>query len=258
MRILSVLHPGGGHSGVLRERAAGGGHELVDWTPGRGEPIPGPREAFDALAVFGGGMNVHEAGRLPWMQGEMELLRDAVARGTPAIGLCLGGQLLAHAHGGEVHRAREPEIGWFDVELTEAGVADPLLGRFPPRFLAYEWHSYAFELPTGAVELARSAVCIQAYRLGERAWGVQFHPEVTPDIVRHWSEDFESDPDAVQQGFDPAAALALAEERLPAWMDLGRALFDGFLEEALRTRAARAPARAPAQSAAPGPPLPRG
>jgi GMP synthase-like glutamine amidotransferase len=259
MRILSVLHPGGGHSGMLRECARAAGHELVEWTPGLGDPIPGPRAGFDALAVFGGGMNVHEAGRLPWLQGEIELVRDALTDGQPLIGVCLGAQLAAAAGGAEVRRAAEPEIGWFDVELTEAGAADPLLGRLPARFCAYEWHSYAFDLPTGAVELARSAVCTQACRLGERAWAVQFHPEVTPDIVRAWSEDFESDPDAVHQGFDPAAALAEAERRLPGWMEIGRALFGGFLEQAaLRTRAARAPAPARAAAAAPaGPPPPR-
>jgi GMP synthase-like glutamine amidotransferase len=260
MRILSVLHPGGGHSGMLRECARAAGHELVEWTPGLGDPIPSRREAFDALAVFGGGMNVHEAARLPWLQGEIELVRDALADGQPLIGVCLGGQIAAAAAGAEVRRAAEPEIGWFDVELTEAGAADPVLGRLPERFCAYEWHSYAFDLPARAVELARSAVCTQAYRLGDRAWAVQFHPEVTPDIVRAWSEDYASDPDAVQQGFDPAAALAVAERRLPGWMEIGRALFDGFLEAAaLRTRAARAPAPPPAApSAAPALPRPRG
>src|SRR5688500_5427097 len=120
MRILSVLHPGGGHSGVLRERAGAAGHELVEWIPGHGDPLPGPRASFDALAVFGGGMNVHEAGRLPWLQGEIELVRDALAGGQPLIGVCLGAQIAAAAAGAEVRRATEPEIGWFDVELTEA------------------------------------------------------------------------------------------------------------------------------------------
>jgi len=256
MRILSVRHPGGGHSGLLAERAREADHELIEWTPGAGEPIPGPREAFDALAIFGGGMNVHEAAKLPWMQGEIELLRDALADGEPVLGVCLGAQLLATAAGAEVRRASEPEIGWFTVERTAAGAADPLLGRLPERFLAYEWHSYAFDLPAGAVELARTAVCPQAYRLGDSAWGVQFHPEVTPDVEREWTEDFASDPDAVRQGFDPAVALAQAAERLPAWMDIGRALFDGFLDAAaLRTRAgAPAPAAAAPAAAAPPPP----
>jgi GMP synthase-like glutamine amidotransferase len=251
MRILGVLHPGGGSSGLLAERA---GEALVEYVPGRGDPLPGRREDFAALVVFGGGMNVRDAGRLPWLRGEMELLADALAAGTPVLGICLGAQLLAAAAGAEVHRAREPEIGWFEVARTGE---DPVLGALPPSFVAYEWHSYAFELPAGAVELARSAVCPQAFRLGESAWGVQFHPEVTPAIVRKWAYDFESDPDAVRLGLDPQAHVAAAARRLPAWMDLGRRLFDAFLATT-RAAAGRPAAERPAARAAAVPPLPRG
>ena len=185
----------------------------------------------------------------------MELLREALQAGVPALGVCLGAQLLASAAGAEVRRSPSPEIGWFDVELTPEGADDPLLGRLPGRFLAYEWHSYAFALPAGAVELARSAACPQAFRLGETAWGVQFHPEVVPEIVEAWALDYESDPDAIALGFDPAAHIAEAAERLPAWMALGRALFEGFLTAAA---AAGPPVREPAARAAPAPPPPRG
>lgn len=229
MRILSVLHPGGGHSGVLGDRARAAGHALVEWSPGAGEPLPEPLPEWDALAVFGGGMNVHEADRLPWLAGEVELIREALERGTPVVGVCLGSQLLARAAGAEVRRAGRPEIGWLEVERTDA--ADPLFAALPDRFTAYQWHSYAFDLPAGATELARSAVCPQAFRLGD-AWGVQFHPEVTPDIVAGWIDDYESDPDAVAQGFDPAAAHAEAADRIASWNVIGGALFDGWLRAA--------------------------
>ncbi|MGH2967960.1 MAG: type 1 glutamine amidotransferase, partial [Solirubrobacteraceae bacterium] len=176
----------------------------------------------------------------------------------PTLGVCLGAQLLAAAAGAEVRRGEAPEIGWFEVARTAAGGRDPVLGRLPERFLAYEWHSYTFDLPAGAVELARSAVCSQAYRLRDRAWGVQFHPEVTPAIVREWALDFESDPDAVRLAFDPVAHLAEAGRRLPDWMELGRRLFDGFLEAATAAAAAGPRAPAAAARAAPAPPLPRG
>jgi GMP synthase (glutamine-hydrolysing) len=259
MRILAVLHPGAGLTGVLGERAARGGHEVVEWTPADAERLPGRLAAFDAAVVFGGGMNVRDAERLPWLHGEIELLRDALEARLPVLGVCLGAQLVAAAAGAEVRRARTPEIGWLEVELSAAGTRDPVLGRLPERFTAYEWHSYAFDLPAGAVELARSPVCPQAFRLGDAAWGVQFHPEVTPEIVREWALDYESDPDAVALGLEPAAHIALAERRLPEWMALGRRLFDGFLDEAVTRRAAAGPA-APraAAAAAPGPPLPRG
>jgi GMP synthase (glutamine-hydrolysing) len=237
MRILSVLHPGGGHSGLMRERAARAGHELLEWRAVDGAERPA---GADAIAVFGGGMNVADAARLPWLDEEIELLRDALEDGTPVLGVCLGAQLLAAAAGAEVRRAERPEIGWFDVERTAAGAGDPLLGALPERFTAYQWHSWAFALPDGAVELARSPVCPQAYALGS-AWGVQFHPEVTEDILDAWIADVASDPDAVAQDYAAGARIGLSE-RLAAWNALGRTLFDAWLAAA----AARvtAPARA--------------
>ena len=255
MRVLGVRHPGGGTCGLLAERCDADGHELVEWIPGAGEPMPAPPTEFDAVAVFGGGMNVRDADRLPWMRAEVELLRDALQLDVPVLGVCLGAQLLATAAGAEIRRSPSPEIGWFDVARCFEGERDPIFAGLPARFLAYEWHSYAFALPAGSVELARSAACPQAFRLGETAWGVQFHPEVVPEIVREWALDYESDPDAIAMGFDPPAHIAEAAERLPAWMDIGRDLFEAFLTAASAAR--RAPLAAAARSAQ-DPPPPRG
>ncbi len=255
MRVLGVRHPGGGTCGLLAERCEADGHELVEWIPGAGEAMPVPAGELDAIVVFGGGMNVRDVDRLPWLRAEIELLRDALLDGTPVLGVCLGAQLLAAAAGAEVRRSPSPEIGWFDVARTEEGALDPLLGGLPGRFLAYEWHSYTFALPAGSVELARSAACPQAFRLGEYAWGVQYHPEVVPEIVREWALDYRSDPDAIAMGFDPPAHIAEAAERLPAWMEIGRVLFAAFLTAA--SAAPRAPLAAGARSA-PAPPRPPG
>jgi GMP synthase-like glutamine amidotransferase len=235
MRVLSILHPGGGHSGLLRERASAAGHELVEWTPGAGEPLPAPLGDFDAIAVYGGGMNVADHERLPWLTGELELLREALERRIPLLGVCLGAQLVAAAAGAEVYRVPAPEIGWFEVERVAAGTGDPVLGGLPERFTAYQWHSYACRLPAGAVELARSPVCTQAYVIGDYAWGVQFHPEVTPDVLDAWIDDYASDPDAVAARMDPAAARAELPERLGPWNAIGRQLFDGWLAAAAVT-----------------------
>jgi GMP synthase-like glutamine amidotransferase len=236
MRILSVLHPGGGHSGVLRDAAAAAGHALLEWTPGAGEPLPGRLDDYDGIAVFGGGMNVADQDRLPWLTGEIELLRDALAAGTPLIGVCLGAQLLVEAAGGEVHRVEAPEIGWFEVERLPASDDDPVVGALPARFTAFQWHSYACRLPAGAVELARSPVCPQAFVLGGSAWGVQFHPEVTPDILEEWFDDYDSDPDAVRLGLDPEAAKAEVPERIGPWNAIGLELFGAWLTAAGRVR----------------------
>jgi GMP synthase-like glutamine amidotransferase len=237
MRILSILHPGGGNSGLLRDSAAAEGHELVEWTPGAGEALPGALGDFDAVAVFGGGMNVVDQDRLPWLAGELELLRDALARRVPLLGVCLGAQLIAAAAGGEVHRIEDPEIGWREVERLPGADDDPVLGALPERFTAFQWHSYASRAPAGAVELARSPVCPQAYVLDGHAWGVQFHPEVTPEVLDEWIGDFGSDPDAVRLGFDPDAARAEVPRRIGTWNEIGRRLFDAWLAAAAELRA---------------------
>jgi GMP synthase (glutamine-hydrolysing) len=239
VRILSILHPGGGHSGVLAARAEAGGHRLDEWIPATEESPPEPPESYDALVVLGGGMNVDETHRHPYLRAEIELLAESLRRGQPVLGICLGAQLLASAAGASVHRARTAEIGWREVDLCSAAAADHVVGALPRRFTAYQWHSYAFEIPFGAVELARNEVCPQAYRLGECAWGVQFHPEVTEEILAGWFASYEVDSDAVAMGFDPAMATAELAGRLPHWNLLGGILFDAFMT-AVSARAARA------------------
>jgi GMP synthase (glutamine-hydrolysing) len=179
-------------------------------------------------------MNVTDQDRLPWMTGEIELLRDAHATGMPLLGVCLGAQLLVTAAGGEVFRVEDPEIGW--LEVSRPPTADPVAGALPERFTAFQWHSYACRLPAGAVELASSPVCPQVFALDGHAWGVQFHPEVTTDILDEWFDDYESDPDAVRLGFDPDAARAAAGDHLADWNAIGRTLFDAWLAAAARVR----------------------
>ena len=109
--------------------------------------------------------------------------------------------------------APEPEIGWHDVTLTAEGADDPLLAPLAPGFEAFEWHSYEFGLPAGATPLARSAACLQACRLGEAAWAIQFHAEVTAKDAEAWIDDYRSDEDAVRIGLDPDALRAETRSR---------------------------------------------
>ena len=117
--------------------------------------------------------------------------------------MCLGAQLLAEAAGAPARRAPEPEIGWHDVEVTAEGAADPLLAPLAPRFSAFQWHSYEFPLPPGARALARSPVCLQAFRAGSGV-GIQFHAEVSAADAQDWIDDYRS-PRTPCDGVDPEA-----------------------------------------------------
>lgn len=222
MRVLSLTHGPSVGPGVFGDAVRDAGHELVGWSVPEAERPP---EGYDAILVFGGAMHPDQEGRHSWLQRELRFLDLELERGTPIFGVCLGAQLLARAAGARVLPASEPEVGWLEVELTAAGATDPVSSSLPERFEAFQWHSYTHELPEGAVELARSRVCTQAFRLG-RSVGVQFHPEITFDHVTLWLGE---DPN------DVSDAPALRKEtalRIGAWNELGRSLCAAFLADA--------------------------
>ncbi len=174
-------------------------------------------------------MNVDEGERHGWIAEEVGLLRGLLEREVPLMGLCLGGQLLAQAAGAEPRRASRPEIGWHQVEVTPEGADDPLLGPLAPAFEVFQWHSYEFPLPPGAVPLAGSEVCLQAARIGECAYALQFHPEVSRTDALHWVDDYEADPDAVRIGVDPAVLGPETGRKIGAFNQLGHELCGRWL-----------------------------
>jgi GMP synthase-like glutamine amidotransferase len=224
MRVLAVVHQDDAGPGVFADSVRARGDSLEEWRPDRGEAPP---SGFDAVMVFGGAMDTGDP--LPWLPAEKAFLRDVVASGAPVLGVCLGAQLLAEAAGGSVRRAPTAEIGWVQVEVDGRG--DPLMAGLPERFIAFSWHTYEAVPPEGGVALARSPNCLQAYRLdGAPVWGIQFHAEVSAADMRHWIENFHTDPAAA--GLDPEALLAESAPRLEGWNGLGRALCTRFLEAA--------------------------
>jgi GMP synthase-like glutamine amidotransferase len=219
VKVLALTHGPSVGPGVFEDSVRDGGHELVEWQV----PVDGvPTHAADAVIVLGGAMHPDQEEQHGWLSPELEYLRGLLERGTPLFGVCLGSQLLARAAGASVFRSAEPEVGWLPVELTEAAASDPVAASLPQRFDAFQWHHYTHELPAGAVELARSRVCTQAFRL-ERAWGVQFHPEVRAAQVEAWLSE---DPDDVA---DPPALREATRARIEDWNDLGRGLCAAFL-----------------------------
>jgi GMP synthase (glutamine-hydrolysing) len=224
MRVLSVTHGPSVPGGVFDEVVEDAGHELERWVVPLGGTPQGV-SSYDAVMVFGGSMHPDQDERFGWLQREAEVLREALSENVPVLGVCLGAQMLARAAGAWVGPAREPEVGWFEVELTREGRADPVLGVLPPRTEAFQWHHYTFEIPIGAVELARSDVCTQAFQVGERAWGIQFHAEVTLEMVQAWTAEDPDDLPLPAEDF-----LAATRARIAEWNEHGRALCRAFLD----------------------------
>lgn len=136
---------------------------------------------LDLVIVMGGPMSVNDEAVFPWLVEEKQFLRDAVQRGLPIIGICLGAQLIASALGARVYPNSAREIGWFEIEATPSA-SDVF--RFPHRTSVFHWHGETFDLPAGATRLAKSAACAnQAFQIGKRVIGLQFHLEMTPECI---------------------------------------------------------------------------
>jgi GMP synthase (glutamine-hydrolysing) len=187
MRVLVLQHIACEHPGVFSEVMRERDVEQVPVELDEDEPLPDWRE-FDAVVAMGGPMGAGDDAEHPWLGPEKRLVRDAVERGRPFLGVCLGVQLLAASLGARVYEA-EPEVGLLPVELTAEGRGDPLFAGLDDRLISLQWHGDTFDLPSRAVRLARSpTVPNQAFRAGERAYGVQFHLEVTGEMAREWGE----------------------------------------------------------------------
>ena len=174
-------------------------HRLV--SVHRGEPVPTSAEPYAGACSLGGNMSANDP--LPWIDEELAFLRDAVDRGVPIIGHCLGGQLLAKALGAAVYRSPWKEMGWLPVEVVDVALVNEWLGSAAPGEL-FHWHGDAFDLPPGARRLLASALTPNQACVVERAAvehvGMQFHIEMTPELVTAWAND-------------PGAAGEVAEER---------------------------------------------
>jgi GMP synthase (glutamine-hydrolysing) len=234
--VLAVIHGDEARSGIFGPAAEARGHAIEEWSVGSGSPPPRPLDHYGAVIVFGGAMHADQDHLHPWLHDETLLLQELLDRHVPLLGVCLGAQLIARAAGGRVSRMREPEVGWYPVELTGQGSRDPVFASLPARFDAFQWHFYTYELPPGAVELARSPVCTQAFRLGDAAWGVQFHPEVKLAQIEGWSREDPEEGEEIPGG--PEALLEATYPRIERWNELGRGLCAGFLATAEDLRAA--------------------
>jgi len=231
--VVAVLHnlqrPFLGHAGPALRAA---GVELDERFLRAGDPLPAPDEA-NGIVVLGGEQTAPD----PALGEQAALLREATALGVPVLGVCLGAQLLAHAHGGEVRKLAKRHLDWLELTPLPAAEGDPVLGSLPPGAAGVHWNEDGFALPDEAVELLRSpADSGEGFRLGACSWGVQFHPELDDAALDDWYVDWH---DALAAaGVTEEDARAADREHLPRQRALSEAIFGGFGRVVARRAAA--------------------
>lgn len=159
-----------------------------------GDVLPDGLRGYSALISLGGPMNVDEEIKYPFLKQEKLLLKEAIQKDFPTLGVCLGAQMIARAAGASVKPGPKKEIGWYPLSLTPSGMSDPLFDEWTTPIHVFQWHGDTFEIPGNALHLASSSLFQnQAFRLGRRIYAFQFHVEITPDMIQDWIKTYEGE-----------------------------------------------------------------
>ncbi|MBI5873689.1 MAG: type 1 glutamine amidotransferase [Candidatus Omnitrophica bacterium] len=178
------------------------------------------------VVVLGGPMNVYEEEKYPFLKAEKALIKKAIENDIPTIGICLGAQLIACVLGSQVRRAPIKEIGWYDIVFEESAKKDVLLKGLCPQMKVFQWHEDTFDLPAGAVLLAKNNGINQAFRSGGHVWGLQFHIEVNDGMILSWFDEY------VKVGSEELSCSKIMAEYLAIAKDLeakAESIYSAFL-----------------------------
>jgi GMP synthase (glutamine-hydrolysing) len=189
-------------------------------------------DKYDGLIILGGPMCLDQMESHPHLLTEIEAIRTAMQLQMPVFGICLGAQLIAAALGARVYKNPVKEIGWYDVTPTTAGIKDPLFSTFNGTERIFQWHGDTFDLPHGAVHLASSPDCAnQAFRFGDRTYGLQFHLEVDEALIHRWLKTPVHLRELEQLGgtIDPVQILTETPQHIANTISLGDRLFGEFI-----------------------------
>jgi GMP synthase (glutamine-hydrolysing) len=186
-RILVFQHVAAEPLGTLNALMRKRGHPLRFVNFERNPQAQPSVDHYQGLVVLGGPMNVQDLPQRPHLRTELQVIERALEQDKPVLGICLGAQLLAHVLGAPVGKHAQSEIGWYRLRLTDAGRGDPVLSPLGVETSVFQWHSCSFAMPAGAVHLAETDTCQnQAFRYGEKAYGLQFHLEASANLIERW------------------------------------------------------------------------
>ncbi|WP_456474444.1 type 1 glutamine amidotransferase [Candidatus Pyrohabitans sp.] len=222
MRLLAIENAEGEHLGCFEELAEARGISVEYRRLWRGADLEKALD-YDLIVILGGPMSVNDEDSYPYLAVEKAVIRRALAEDKPLLGVCLGSQLIASALGARVYPGEEKELGWYPLYLTQEGRRDEVFSAFPPRFEVFQWHGETFDLPSEATLLASSPLYPhQAFRVG-RSYALQYHLEVTAEMVREWSRDVPEKRDEI---------LYNLEDRIDKLNRLAEVFFDRWLKVA--------------------------
>jgi GMP synthase (glutamine-hydrolysing) len=232
-RLLVFQHVAAEPLGTLDPLIRARGHR-IRFVNFEREPEAQPQvDRYHGLIVLGGPMNVVESERRTHLRTELKAIERALHQDKPVFGICLGAQLLAHVLGAPVRLNTRPEIGWYELQTTAAGCDDPVFAPLAGGARVFQWHSYTFALPHGATQLARTESCEQqAFRYGDKAYGVQFHPEVDQPLIERWlgTPAYREEVSAAGLEHDADAIREHSETHAPLLGERAEPLFNSFLD----------------------------
>ena len=197
--ILIIKHVFIEGPGIIGEFFKDNGHILKTIVFERNDRLSSELDEIEAVVIMGGPMNVYQEDKYPFLKQEGVFLKKLIKLEIPVLGICLGAQLIAKAYGAKVRKANYKEIGWHKVTLTKEGQDDVLFRELGKEIDVFQWHEDQFDLPEKGTLLADSNLCPQAFRIGKNIYGLQFHFEVTPQMIEEW---FKEDAKEVTHGLE--------------------------------------------------------
>jgi GMP synthase-like glutamine amidotransferase len=219
VRLLALENVEGEHLGCFEQLAEARGISVEYRRLWRGDDLEDALE-YDLIVILGGPMSVNDEESYPYLAEEKAMIRRALAENKPLLGVCLGAQLIASALGARVYPGEEKELGWYPLTLTQEGKQDEVFSAFPSRLEVFQWHGETFDLPREATLLASSQLYPhQAFRVG-RSYALQYHLEVTSQMVREWSREVPDKRDEI---------LLNLEERVAKLNHWAEVFFDRWL-----------------------------
>ena len=235
MNVLVLQHIACEPPGAFEDVLVAAGADIHRVELDEGDPLPSWQD-YVAIVAMGGPMSVNDDAELPWLTAEKQAIAEAVRAGVPYWGSCLGVQLLAASLGARVYPGTQPEVGVLPVTLTDDSRSDPVFAGLPAEFPTLQWHGDTFDLPDGATLLASSpAYPNQAFRVGQTAYGVQFHVEVTDHMAREWAQvpAYAEYADRVLGAGGIDRLMTDFDAARDQMLDIGRRMFERWVEIAV-------------------------